>query len=104
MPERRATRPIHRRRHDRGNTPRVCTDRAGPGAQAQCQTGRTSRACDMAEVESRVADSQTVSHSAFVISGAYHRPSLHRPPSLVLASLYTLYPLLPSLSTFLLRV
>jgi hypothetical protein len=44
-------------------------------------------------------ESQTVSHSGFVISGAYHRPSLHQPPSLVLASFDILYPLLPSLST-----
>ena len=40
-------------------------------------------------------ESQTVSHSGFVISGAYHRPSLHQPPSLVLASLDILYPLFP---------
>ena len=49
-------------------------------------------------------ESQTVSHGGFVISGAYHRPSLHRPPSLSLASLDILYPLLPSLSTFLLQI
>ena len=56
-PERRTARPVHRHRSDCGIITCIRADQARARARARYQTGRTRRACDMTQVETRVAAS-----------------------------------------------
>ena len=59
MPERRTARSVHRHRHDRGNTPRVCARRGGPEPRLNARPDGSCVGYSMAEVESRVADGES---------------------------------------------